>query len=107
MSPTKGEYLHVKYYHAKHASKQDIEEIIECCKSIFNSVVHEDFLNSQNLQVEFFNAKMASLHMNGFVISISHRMWQNIMTTILKLDIWIHSWRRLLLMVTFTEFYAL
>lgn len=38
-------------------SKQDIEEIIECCKSIFNSVVHEDFLNNQNLQVEFFNAK--------------------------------------------------
>ncbi len=87
MSPRGNEYLRIKFYHVKHASKQDIEEIIECCKSIFSSVVHEDFLNSQNLQVEFFNAKMAFLYTNVFVISIFRRMYQNITTTIPKTDI--------------------
>jgi len=55
MPPTEKGCLHIKRYHTKHADKRDIEEIITYCKSIFNSAVGEDFLNDQNLKVEFFN----------------------------------------------------
>jgi len=55
MSLIEREYLHVKHYHTNHADKKDIEEIIECCKTIFNSVIGSHFLNSQNLKVEFFH----------------------------------------------------
>ncbi len=57
MSLTEREYLHIKRYHTDHVDKRDIEEIIECCKSIFNSAVGSNFLNAQNLKVEFFHLK--------------------------------------------------
>lgn len=47
--------LHIKRYHTKHATKEDIKEIIECCKMIFNSEVGSCFINNQNLKVDFFH----------------------------------------------------
>jgi len=55
MSSTEREYPYVKHYHTDHADNQDIEEIIECCKTIFNSTVGSNFLNDQNLKLEFFH----------------------------------------------------
>ena len=55
MSSAEREPLHITSYHSKHANKEVIEEIIEYCTSIFNSTVEENFLNGQNLKIEFFN----------------------------------------------------
>lgn len=57
MPLTESEYLQIKRYHTDHADKRDLKEIIECCMSIFNSAVGCNFLNAQNLKVEFFHLK--------------------------------------------------
>lgn len=57
MSTAEREPLHIKSYHSERANKGVIGEIIEYCISIFNSIVGKDFLNNQNLIIEFFNAE--------------------------------------------------
>lgn len=55
MLTDKREILHIKSYFSKHANEEIIVEIIEYCIAIFNSAVGKNFLNMQNLKIEFFN----------------------------------------------------
>lgn len=55
MLTDKREILHIKSYFSKHANEEIILEIIEYCIAIFNSAVGKNFLNMQNLKIEFFN----------------------------------------------------
>ena len=55
MLTDKREILHIKSYFSKHADEEIILEIIEYCIAIFNSAVGKNFLNMQNLKIEFFN----------------------------------------------------
>ena len=74
MSSPERKYIQVKHYYTEHADKRDIEEIIACCKSIFNSVVVEGFLTDQNLKVDFLTQKMVSKCMSSFVNNIFHHI---------------------------------
>ncbi|WP_297998792.1 hypothetical protein [uncultured Oscillibacter sp.] len=55
MSSKGSEYLNPKDCRTSHSREQDLREIIECCKSIFNSAVGGNFFNDHNLKLEFFH----------------------------------------------------
>lgn len=50
------EYIQIKRYHSDHASKKDIEEIIESCRLLFNAEFDGDFLNVQNLKMRYVSS---------------------------------------------------
>ena len=75
MLTDKREILHIKSYFSKHANEEIILEIIEYCIAIFNSAVGKNFLNMQNLKIEFFNLEKqcGKIHGNTTIFSIIFR----------------------------------